>query len=263
MPRSTLTVLLACRDRLELLRESVRSALDQAGDGVDVLVVDDGSGEATRSYLDQLSGEDRRLRVVHQPATGVGAARARGVLEASGELVCILDSDDLLEPGAIERVRSALDAAPSIDLVYGNIRTFRAGGPSRTLRYPAFASNERFVLAVLAAPRVPFKHSGTTFRRRVALEVGSYDPTLPLKIDLDFVLRLVRAGKQIRHLGGPALVAFREHASSISRRRRDGIAAWFLLVDRYGPPSRVARWSIKVARALAEGLKAAVEATRW
>jgi glycosyltransferase involved in cell wall biosynthesis len=256
-PVPALTVLLAAYDRLPMLREAIASALAQDHPDFEVLIVDDGSGTETRDYLRQLADSDARVRVVFADQGGVAAARARGVTDARGTSITILDSDDLLEPGALRRLTATLDRDPSASLVYGNIRHLYADGSSRIRRFPRFHDNARMTLATLASPRVPFKHSGMTFRRDRARALGSYDAGLPSKIDIDFVLKFLRAGDRLVLLEGEPVVAFRVHAGSMSRKRRAGIPIWFRLIDRYGPEGRVARTAIKAIRGASELLKEA------
>jgi glycosyltransferase involved in cell wall biosynthesis len=251
------TVLIASHNRLPLLQPAVASALSQDHPEVDVLVVDDGSDQETRSWLRAEAAREPRLRVLFEPHRGVAAARTRGIEVASGDLICVLDSDDLLDSDAVSRMVRLFEEHPETDLAYANIRELGKGGRPRDQAYPRFGSNRAMIWATLLRPRVPFKHSGTTFRRTTALELGSYDPSLPLKVDIDLFLRFLSRGKQVQAIGGRPLVTFRVHADSMSRGRLAGIKAWFLLIDRYSPHGPSVRAAIKAVRAGSELLKAA------
>lgn len=257
------TVLLAVRDRPALLAEAVASALAQAGAALEVLVVDDGSGRETQEWLAAAAAREPLLRAVRQDSLGVGAARRRGVEEARGEIIVILDSDDLLTPGAVERLASFLRREPAVDLVYADVLELHEDGRRRLRRYPRFASPARFVWATFLLPRVPFKHSGSAFRRERALTFGNYDASLPLKVDVDLFLRFARRSAGVRHLPGAPTAVFRIHAGSISRDRRLGREVWRELARRYGPRQRPVRALLCTVRLLWEHLKAVVEEGRW
>src|SRR3989338_2570367 len=92
------SIVMASYRRLSLLKSAVGSALAQDYSSYEVLVVDDGSDAETRAWLRSAQAGDSRLHVIFQEHLGVAEARARGVAEARGELVCILDSDDTLVP---------------------------------------------------------------------------------------------------------------------------------------------------------------------
>jgi glycosyltransferase involved in cell wall biosynthesis len=257
------TILLAAHDRLEFLKEAVASALAQQGPRFEVLVVDDGSGPETARWLDEVAHGDVRLRVVHQRNQGVGAARANGVAAAAHEFVAILDSDDVFRPDALARIDALFSAHPDTDLVYCDHDQLLPDGRVEVTRYPIFASNAALLRATLLRPRVPFKHSGMTYRKAVALALGSYDTAIGIKIDIDFFLRFVVAGRCVRHLPGGPAVSFRTHNESMSRKRGQGIRAWWTIIDRYGPKSALARLATKGVRTTWELLKAVYTALFW
>ena len=87
---------------LEACVESVRS---QSYDDWNLILIDDGSRDASPALCDALAEKDERIRVVHQPNGGVSAARNRGLQEVRSPWVYFLDSDDLLMPGALELLR--------------------------------------------------------------------------------------------------------------------------------------------------------------
>lgn len=252
------TILLAAHNRLALLQQSIASALAEVGDQDEVLVIDDGSGEETREWLATEAEQQPKLRVIHQANQGVAAARANGVEAAAGEFVFILDSDDQVEPGALEKVAAAFVAEPQIDLLYGNNLHVFPDGSEHLRRYKQYPSNQAFLKATFVSPRVPFKHSGTSFRRATALELGNYDASLPIKIDVDFFLKFMHRDRVLRHLDAP-LVRFHVHGEMMSRNRAKGIPIWMLLIDRYGPSNPFARGYMKFCRAGSERLKALYE----
>nr|WP_314444340.1 glycosyltransferase [uncultured Sphingomonas sp.] len=91
------SIIIPTHNRARFLGAAIDSALDQ-GAGVEVIVVDDGSTDGTADLLAKF-GE--RIRVVDQSNQGPSAARNHGAALARGEYLFFLDSDDLLEPGAI------------------------------------------------------------------------------------------------------------------------------------------------------------------
>jgi glycosyltransferase involved in cell wall biosynthesis len=248
-----ITVLLASFNRLELLQQAVASVLAQKCQySFEVLVVDDGSEAETRNWLDRTAREHPSLRVIHQAHAGVASARYHGLVAARGEWVFILDSDDLLLEGGLEVLAKALRSRPDVDLFYADVIDIsRDGKPVGRVLYPTFANNDRMMRGVFVRPRVPFKHSGTTFRRVTALELGAYDVNLPFKIDVDLFLRFLSAGKRLYHINEP-LAAFRRHRNSISNSRRvEGIRVWSFLIERYRGKTLQALF-YKVLRASAE-----------
>jgi glycosyltransferase involved in cell wall biosynthesis len=248
------TILLAALDRLDMLKKSVASALKQDFIDYEVLVIDDGSNEETRHWLDEEVYRENNLRVIHQRNHGIAHARQKGLEEARGEFVCILDSDDLLVPGALRQLVTPFILEPTTALVYCNNRHRMPDGGIREYRYPRFYKNEAMLRSILIRPRIPFKHSGTTYRKNEALKLGGYDVQLPIKVDIDFILKFLKTGQRFTLIEEP-LVEFYMHKNSVSARRILGIRVWWILINRYGPENIMSRFIYKIFRTIAEFLK--------
>lgn len=250
--RYSVTILLAAHNRLELLQEAVGSSLTQDYPDFEVLIVDDGSAEETRTWLARTESVNDLLRVVYQEQQGVATARARGIKEARKDLICILDSDDQLLPDALGRIVREFEMYPDTDLVYVNIRYILPDNSYVYRPYRKFKTNSKMRWGTFLLPRVPFKHSGTTYRRDVALALGGYDVSLPLKVDIDLFLKFLAHGKKLRLIDGEPLVDFRVHSGSLSLNRTLGLKVWFQLIDRYGPRNPVLKWGAMSFRAFGE-----------
>ena len=103
--------------------------------------------------------------------------------------------------------------------VYSSIRELRPNGMIEVQKYPTFLTAHDMLRATLLTPRVPFKHSGTTFRRSTAIQLGSYDRDLPCKVDIDLYLKFLSAG-YLPQLVPESLVNFRMHKNY--RRNKSG-----------------------------------------
>ena len=121
--------------------DAVRSALAQTHAPDQVIVVDDGSVDGSVRALRAAFGDEPRVMLLEQPNGGQLAAWMAGFRHATGAIVAFLDSDDLWEPGYLERVVGIYRDVPGVDYVYGNMRMFGAReglmgrGPSRDLGY--------------------------------------------------------------------------------------------------------------------------------
>ena len=103
------------------LAQAVRSALRQTEARLEVLIIDDGSTDATAAVAKDLAALDARVRLLRQPSNrGPAAARNRGLAEAKGTWIALLDADDEFAP---ERVATllALGDAHNADVVADNL----------------------------------------------------------------------------------------------------------------------------------------------
>lgn len=76
------------------LRQCVRSVLEQTYDSFEVILVDDGSKDASGALCDELAETDVRIRVIHKENGGAADSRNRGVQEAQGTYIAFIDADD-------------------------------------------------------------------------------------------------------------------------------------------------------------------------
>ena len=104
----------------DYLSECLESILNQSHRNMEVICVDDGSPDQSIMILEQFATADARIKVVRQENRGLGAARNRGVKEASGEMIWFVDSDDTVPPNAVEKMLGSLEISGS-DFVVGSI----------------------------------------------------------------------------------------------------------------------------------------------
>lgn len=90
------SVIIPVHNRPRRVLRAIRSVLTQQGMQIEVIVVDDGSTDATAEALSTLC--DTRLRILKQDHQGVSAARNRGLAAARGDILALLDSDDIWLP---------------------------------------------------------------------------------------------------------------------------------------------------------------------
>ncbi len=114
------------------LSSTVGSILVQTGLSYEIILVDDGSTDASGLLCDGLAAEHPAIRVIHTPNRGVSSARNTGMREADGEYVMFMDADDLLKKDALKSLYMR-----DMDFITGG---FEKVTPSGTLAYVPDAS---------------------------------------------------------------------------------------------------------------------------
>ena len=109
------------------LGECLRSIAGQSFADLEVVMVDDGSTDASAEIAARFADRDPRFRLLSQANAGLGAARNTGLDAAGGELVAFVDSDDVLPRDAYERLLGSLDRTGS-DFATGNVLRLSSSG---------------------------------------------------------------------------------------------------------------------------------------
>ena len=106
---TAVSIILPCRDAdPALLKRAVDSVLAQTFADFELLIVDDGSREPFQEALREQAQRDDRIRLLRQEPSGVSAARNRGIREAAGEFITLLDADDTVSTWFLEEAVGAI-----------------------------------------------------------------------------------------------------------------------------------------------------------
>lgn len=115
------SVIIPTYNRRALVVEAVTSVLAQHCDGIEIIVVDDGSTDGTADALRQFGN---KVRYFFQGNRGPSAARNVGIERARGEFVSFLDSDDVWSDGKLAMELALFHQYPQADVIAGNARAF-------------------------------------------------------------------------------------------------------------------------------------------
>jgi dolichyl-phosphate beta-glucosyltransferase len=196
---TALTVVLPCYNEAERLPGTLAAYLRQlswAPGQVEVLVVDDGSTDATRAVAEAAAAADPRVRMLgHRPNRGKGFAVRAGMLAARGDLVVFADADGSYGPDDLRRVVEALAEAP----VAIGART-----ESTTASLVRQAASRGFNLAIRSVLGLPFQdtQSGLKgFRRAAALAIFSRTRLDGFAFDVEVLFLADRLGLDVAQVG--------------------------------------------------------------
>jgi glycosyltransferase involved in cell wall biosynthesis len=195
-----ISVIMAAYNAAEFIGPALDSLFAQDWDPFEVIVVDDGSTDATAELAESYPG----LRCIRQENAGAAVARNTAIAAASGELVANLDSDDILPPRRLTVQASYLVAHPEVGCVFGR---------QEWLNPPPWLGRDQVYGDLDGIPL-----SSAMFRRKVLLDLGGYDQAFAPSEDTDLVIRMREAGIPYHVL--PEVVLYRRyHESSLTGGR--------------------------------------------
>jgi glycosyltransferase involved in cell wall biosynthesis len=125
---ATVSVIVPVFNGERYLEEALRSAVDQSLPPFEVIVVDDGSTDASLEIAERIGDP---VRCITQENAGVAVARNRGLSAATGQFIAFLDHDDLWPREKLELQVAALEANPDVDVVSGRMRVIGGALPGR------------------------------------------------------------------------------------------------------------------------------------
>jgi len=205
---AVVTIIIPTFNQHSFLLEALSSVFAQTFQNYKIVVVDDGSTDATR---DVLSPYKDRLQYIWKENGGEARARNRGIREARSRFIAFLDHDDLWEPTFLETTIAHMERHPVLGLVStGSVRM------SDGKRHPGFRKGLlQGDLFPLLFHRNFITTSGVVVRRTSFDRVGLFDEPLGFGVDYDMWLRIAKA-YPIALINKP-LCKWRDHAGNISK----------------------------------------------
>jgi glycosyltransferase involved in cell wall biosynthesis len=171
------TVVIPAYNAASTLDETLRSVRAQTHRRLEIVVVDDGSTDATAEIVRRHVTSDSRIRLLKQANRGVADARNRGAKEGQANLLAFIDADDLWAPDKIEKqLRAFDDAPPSAALIYTWYARINASSCIvEASERPVFEGN---VLGRLCRGNFVGNGSSIVVKRDAFEEVKGFDPGL-------------------------------------------------------------------------------------
>jgi glycosyltransferase involved in cell wall biosynthesis len=194
------------------IRETLVSVLRQTMADFEVIVVDDGSTDATAEVAASLA--DPRLRVLRQHNTGHAGARNSGIEAASGKYVAIVDADDLWLPRKLETQLGFLSSNPNVRALHSG--AVHVDDSLRPLFIGRCPDGKNTLLDVLIFRGLPGIMCTLIAERALLDEIGRFDASLIILQDWDLAIRMARRG-ELHSISEP-LALYRVHSTNQSRQ---------------------------------------------
>ena len=177
----------------QTLERCVKSVLNQEFMDFEIVLVNDGSTDASAKICDALAGTDMRIHVIHQQNSGVSAARNAGIRAARGEYLLFLDSDDALLPDALSLYAKAT-VQSTMDVVIGGLSVRETEQPTRKIGFDTEIRAGREIWERICLEPAPFGYAGGKAVRRSLISENAiaFNTNMRSQEDLDFFLSAYR-----------------------------------------------------------------------
>ena len=205
-----ISVIIPTFDRKDRLRQALQSVLTQKDIPFELLIVDDGSTDGTRSMIER---EFPQVTYFYQDNQGPASARNRGIERSRGEWIAFLDSDDEWMPGKLAVQLGFFAQNPDYRICQTEeiwIRNGRRVNPMKKHQKTGGWIFEKCLPLCVISP------SAVMIHRRLFDEAGLFDESLPACEDYDLWLRIA-AKFPVGLVGKPYAVKYGGHADQRSR----------------------------------------------
>lgn len=172
------------------IEETIKSVVSQDYANYEYIIIDGGSKDATLSIVDKY--RDKIAKVVSEPDKGISDAFNKGIKHATGDVIGIINSDDVLLPGALSVVADACEEGVGVYL--GNILIWDSAKgveikavPSK--KYPLHTFSDHVVC-----------HPGTFISKWAYDKYGGYKIDFKFMMDLDLLIRFYEAGVKFKYI---------------------------------------------------------------
>ena len=207
----TISVIVPTFNRVHTLPRAIDSVLRQTRPADEIIVVDDGSEDGTAELLHRHYPQIRNLQQNNQ---GVSAARNRGIRQAKGEWIALLDSDDAWLPGKLEAQLRALEAEPAARLCHTEEVWIRNG--KRVNQKDRHAKSGGWIFRN-CLPLCVISPSAALLHRSLLDEIGEFDEGLPACEDYDLWLRICSV-EPVVFVETPQIEKYGGHDDQLSRK---------------------------------------------
>jgi len=185
---SKISVVVPSFNQAKFIEETLRSVIEQNYPNLELIVIDGGSTDGSVAVIKKY--EKYITYWVSEPDGGQTKGLIKGFYHATGNIQCWLNSDDLLEKGALASVAHYFQSHPNIDAVFGNTLWIdEAGQPLREQREIPF---NRFIW-MYTYNYIP--GMSMFWRKDIYDKVGGLNPEFDLSMDADLWIRFAEVGR--------------------------------------------------------------------
>ena len=185
-----ISIITVCYNSEQTLRDTIESVLAQDYSNIEYIIIDGESNDGTLNIIREY--ENRIDTIISEPDDGIYDAMNKGIHFATGDVIGILNSDDLFEyPGVISDVLDQFKFNPKVSLIFGDVVLVQ---PSNTQKIVRFYDSNKFRTWKLRFGWMP-PHPASFFKRSAYEKVGNYSLNYKIAADYELFVRMLMVHK--------------------------------------------------------------------
>ena len=192
-----------------MLREAVASVLAQTYRPIEIIIVDDASTDETPLVIAELVANHAEVRAIQKTNGGPGLAREAGRIEARGDFIQYLDSDDLLMPRKFELQIAAFEKQPECGVAYGITRYRSPAGEEIECTWKDANQIQKTILPSFLLDR--WWETATPLYRKPVCDAAGPWTNLRLEEDWEYDCRVGALGPLLAYVG-EVVAEHRDHS---------------------------------------------------
>jgi GT2 family glycosyltransferase len=229
MSNPLVSIVTPCYNQAAFVEQTILSVLNQTYSNIEYIVIDGGSSDGSAAIIEKYA--DKLAYWVSEKDNGQSDAINKGLAKSSGQIFAYLNSDDLLEPNAVELVVNALQHHPDAALLHGKCNTIDFSG-NEIRGAEGAAINFKWLLKTGMLPRI--YQPACFFNLEQIKRTPLFDPALHFVLDYELLLWITGQGLKSIFID-KMLARYRWHASAKSSAGQyNMLAEKFSVQRKYG-----------------------------
>ena len=197
------------------ISSTLESLLSPSSPSIEIILVDDGSTDASPSICDEYAAKDERIRVLHEPHSGVAHSRQVGLEAAKGEYILYVDADDQVEPGMIADMYQEA-VTQKADMVICDYRDLTYDGEVYRKQEPTELSGKAILEDILSGKLYGALWNKMMRREWLLQTKASFPHELAMREDLIFLSQCLPHASKIAYIPKAYYGYERRNASALT-----------------------------------------------
>lgn len=222
------SVIIPTYNRENIVPRAIQSVLNQTIQDFEIIVVDDGSKDNTKDVVCNIN--DSRIRYIFQHNQGSNPARNNGILNAKGEYLSFLDSDDEWMPTMLEKQLEIYNSDINIGVVYSRLNVIAEGEDEKLFWRPFGVCGDCYADVLTQGYLAPT--SVLSAKKEAFDKIGLFDTNLPASQDDDICFRLSK-NYRVGFIETPQAKMYMAKSNRISSNQLRVAKGWWMLWCKY------------------------------